>query len=324
MTSERPPSKTIGFGPGFTIRVATRSSALALWQAKHVAGLISKAAPETTVEIVHVTTTGDRDQNEPLRAFGGLGVFTREVQRAVLDGRADIAVHSLKDLPTETAPGLWLAAVPEREETADALVLSAGAAGPAELEALEPGARIGTGSLRRRAQLLHRRSDFVFVEARGNVETRLAKLDEGQCDALVLAAAGLKRLGLANRISRRLEPPVMFAAVGQGALGIECRESDAGGMGFEVLHRLDDATTRARVTAERALLAHLRAGCHAPVGAATRIESGELILEAVVLSADGRQRLAEQGSAPIASAAQLGIDIAERLLRQGAQALIGS
>jgi hydroxymethylbilane synthase len=322
VTSDRPTSKTIGFGPGFVIRIATRSSGLALWQANHVAGLISKAAPGTTIEIVHVTTTGDRDQGESLRAFGGLGVFTREVQRAVLDGRADLAVHSLKDLPTETAPGLRLAAVPEREETADALVLPAGAAAPAELEALKPGARIGTGSLRRRAQLLHRRSDFVFVEARGNVETRLAKLDQGQCDALVLAAAGLKRLGLANRISSRLEPPFMFPAVGQGALGIECRDGDEGSRVFEALRLLDDAATRARITTERALLAHLRAGCHAPVGAATRIEAGELILEAVVLSADGRQRLSDCGRAPTTAAAQLGSDIAERLLRQGAQALI--
>lgn len=278
------------------------------------------ATPEVTVEIVHITTSGDSNQSDALRTFGGLGVFTREVQRAVLEGRADIAVHSLKDLPTESAPGLRLAAIPEREETADSLVLPVGYRGDASLDALPRGARLGTGSLRRRAQLLHHRSDFVFAEARGNVDTRLRKLDEGEFDGLLLAAAGLKRLGLEQRISCRLEPPLVYAAVGQGALGIECREEDSAVA--LLLRPLDHVESRARVTAERALLSQLRAGCHAPVGAATSIDGETLTLEGVVLSADGRERLVAKGSAPTSAASQLGRDVAESLLHLGAQALI--
>jgi hydroxymethylbilane synthase len=305
------------------LRIATRASPLALWQARHVAALIGAVAPGLNVEIVHVATTGDRDQTESLRSFGGLGVFTREVQKAVLDGRADVAVHSLKDLPTELAAGLCLAAVPARDDSADALVLPVGREAATELEALPPAARIGTGSLRRRAQLLFIRPDVVFDEVRGNVETRLAKLDAGGCEALVLAVAGLKRLRLEGRISRRMEPPVMFAAVGQGALGVECRDGDEGERVRDILRLIDDGEARARVTAERALLAQLRAGCHAPVGAATRIDAGTLSLESVVLSADGKHRLVAKGTAPVAGASRLGVEVAESLLRQGAQALIG-
>ncbi|HTI51673.1 MAG TPA: hydroxymethylbilane synthase [Planctomycetaceae bacterium] len=303
-----------------TLRIATRASALALWQANHIAARIAAVAPETTVELVQVTTTGDRDQSGALRAFGGLGVFTREVQKAVLDRRADLAVHSLKDLPTETAAGLCLAAVPEREETADALVLPGPRAAAGSLDQLRQGARIGTGSLRRRAQLLHLRPDLVLEEVRGNVETRISKLDAGDYDALVLAVAGLKRLGLERRISARLEPPTMFAAVGQGALGIECREDDRPVR--DLLLQIEDRLTRARVAAERALLAQLRAGCHAPVGAASNVVVGRLTLEAVVLSADGRQRIIAQETASVDDALALGVRVADRLLAQGAQALI--
>jgi hydroxymethylbilane synthase len=303
-----------------TLRIATRASALALWQAQHVAARIAAAAPGTTVELVQVTTTGDRDQTGALRAFGGLGVFTREVQKAVLDRRADLAVHSLKDLPTESAAGLCLAAVPEREETADALILPAGTPVTAALDSLRPGARIGTGSLRRRAQLLHLRPDLVLDEVRGNVETRISRLDAGDYDALILAVAGLKRLGLEGRISARLDPPVMFAAVGQGALGIECRDEDTPVR--ELLLRIEDSLARARVTAERALLARLRAGCHAPVGTATEAGGGTLSLEAVVLSADGRQRISTRETSAMTDAAGLGTRVADRLLELGAQALL--
>ncbi|HEY2250702.1 MAG TPA: hydroxymethylbilane synthase [Planctomycetaceae bacterium] len=303
-----------------TVRIATRASRLALWQANHVAGLLELAAPDVNVEIVHVTTSGDRDQTGALTSFGGLGVFTREVQKAVLDGEADLAVHSLKDLPTESAAGLCLAAVPEREETTDALVLPAGSPAITDLTMLPSGTRLGTGSLRRQAQLLHLRPDFQFIGVRGNVETRVRKLDAGEFDALVLAVAGLARLKFADRISLKLAPPVMFAAVGQGALGIESREADADLRAL--LAQLDDANARTRVTAERALLAHLRAGCHAPVGAATRIESADLVLEAVVLSPDGRERIFAEGHGPAASCAQLGQEVADRLLAQGADRLI--
>lgn len=270
---------------------------------------------------MHVTTSGDRDQTGSLRSFGGLGVFTREVQRAVLDGQADLAVHSLKDLPTESAAGLALAAVPEREDTADALVLPS-ASTAADLTTLPHGARLGTGSLRRRAQLLAARPDLQLSEARGNVETRIGKLDAGEFAALVLAVAGLKRLGLAGRISQVLAPPVMYPAVGQGALGIECRADDAGVQ--SLLATIDHGPTHSRVTAERTLLSQLRAGCHAPVGAATRLEGDQLVLEAVVYSADGKERIFASGSKVASDAAALGRSVAASLLQQGAQRLIGN
>ncbi len=302
------------------LRIATRASRLALWQADHVASLLRSAAPNQSVEIVHVSTVGDRDQTERLSAFGGLGVFTREVQKAVLDGTADIAVHSLKDLPTESAAGLVLAAVPEREATADALVLPGSFATITELASLPKESRLGTGSLRRRAQLLHIRPDFRMIDVRGNVETRLKKLDGGDYDGLVLAVAGLNRLGLANRISLELSPPLMYPAVGQGALGIECRDSDT--ETAALLSKIADPATQSRVAAERALLAHLKAGCHAPVGAATKIEGGVLVLEAVVFSPAGAQRIFAAGRGVAEDPAALGREVAERLLQQGADRLI--
>jgi hydroxymethylbilane synthase len=199
------------------LRIATRSSALALWQANHVAELLAERAG-IAAELVHISTQGDRERTEPLESFGGVGVFTREVQRALLDGRADLAVHSLKDLPTDLVPGLTLAAVPERAPRFDALILPTGVHLPgdvaAALAALPDNARIGTGSPRRRSQLLRIRPDFVFDSARGNVDTRLRKLDDGMFDALVLAEAGLSRLGLAGRVTTRLGPPHLLPAVG--------------------------------------------------------------------------------------------------------------
>ncbi|MFN0052646.1 MAG: hydroxymethylbilane synthase [Planctomycetales bacterium] len=307
--------------PTIPLRIATRSSALALWQARHVAALLAAAAPECDIQLVPVSTVGDRDQTGALRELGGLGVFTREVQVAVLDRRADLAVHSLKDLPTESAPGLCLAAVPPREETADALLLPAGGEFRGDVIGLPNQARIGTGSLRRRAQLLHARPDLQFEEARGNVETRLRKLDEGQFDALILAVAGLRRLGLDGRIAHTLAPPLMFPAVGQGALGIECRADDAPVR--EWLQRIDDPRARSAVTSERALLASLHAGCHAPVGAVTAIAGTELTLEGVVLSPDGQTRLTASAAGPASDAAALGAAVARLLLEQGAARLIG-
>ena len=197
-----------------SIRIATRASRLAMWQAEHVVALLRQVDSTVRVEIVPLSTMGDRDQSEPLVQLGSEGVFTREVQHAVLDGRADVAVHSLKDLPTIETPGLCLAAVPERGPTADAIVFPQSRSGAKGLDDLPQNARVGTGSPRRRAQLLHRRPDLQFLDVRGNVETRLRKLDAGDYDALVLAEAGLTRLGLAGRISGLLQPPVMLPAVG--------------------------------------------------------------------------------------------------------------
>ncbi len=310
-----------------------------MWQAVHVRELLKSAAPERTVEIVPLSTIGDRDKSEALTRLGGgsgTGVFTREIQAALLDGRADVAVHSLKDLPTEPVDGLTLSAVPPRGAMFDALVLAEGRKQKAESsgdESLLPSAfcllptaaRIGSGSPRRRSQLLHHRPDLQFVEARGNVETRLRKLDEGQFDALVLAEAGLTRLEFAGRISAPLRPPFMLPAVGQGALGIECRSDDESTR--EVLARLIDRATLHAVLAERAVLSTLRAGCHAPLGVWTRADADSLRLTAVVLSLDGVQRFESERHAAVASdadAVDLGRVVAEDLVAQGAAALLAS
>ncbi|MBS0201695.1 MAG: hydroxymethylbilane synthase [Planctomycetes bacterium] len=306
-----------------TIRIATRASNLALWQANHIADLIRRAAPTVTVELVHVSTAGDRDQTERLRDLGSLGVFTREVQSAVLDGRADVAVHSLKDLPTEPVPGLVLAATPERGATADALVLPTGSPLTPELQALPQGARIGTGSPRRQAQLRFLRSDLVLDEVRGNVETRLRKLDEGGYDALVLAAAGLTRLGLGGRISCLLAPPLMFPAVSQGAVGVECRASDDSVR--QILATITHSPTLAAATAERSLLSTLRAGCHAPLGVASSLHGDSLQLDAVILPQDGSHRWMASATAKADDALALGQQVAQLLLAQGAgRVLLGS
>ncbi|MBW3539096.1 MAG: hydroxymethylbilane synthase [Planctomycetes bacterium] len=302
------------------VHIATRSSELALWQAGYVAERLRALEGDLDAELVEVSTAGDRDRQRALDRFRGTGVFTREVQEAVLDGRADLTVHSLKDLPTEPVEGLVLAAVPQRASMFDALVVSKGRELPAGLDSLPLGARVGTGSLRRQAQLLHVRPDLIVEPARGNVPTRVEKLDAGEFDAIVLAEAGLNRLGMTDRIALGLRPPVMYAAVGQGALGLECRADDPATR--ELLARLDDPATRAAVTAERALLAALRAGCHAPVGVWTRHEAGRLVLEAVVLSSDGRERLHVRTERPPAEAADLGGHAADELLARGAGRLV--
>ena len=299
-----------------TIRIATRASNLALWQAHHIADLIRAASPETTVELVHISTAGDRDQTEPLRDLGSFGVFTREVQLALLDGRADVAVHSLKDLPTDRVEGLRLGATPVRGLTADALVMPVHHSGPAELKLLPHAARVGTGSPRRQAQLRYLRPDLQLSEVRGNVETRLRKLDDGQYDALVLAAAGLTRLGLAHRVSHELPPPTLYPAVGQGAIGVECRTDNDHVR--KILALITDSPTLAAVTSERSLLASLRAGCHAPLGVSTRVDGDLLRLEAVVLPQDGSERWIACASGTTCDAEFLGQQVAQRLLIQGA------
>lgn len=299
-------------------RIATRGSRLAIWQAEHVAALLSSAGA-VEIELVRVTSSGDRDQTRPVAELQSQGLFTKEIQQAVLDGRADLAVHSLKDLPTEDTPGLVLAAVPEREAVADVFISQDGR-GWAKLPS---GARIGTGSRRRRAQLLNLRPDFEMLELRGNVETRLQKLRDGDYDAIVLAYAGLKRLGLDDQITEKLSPEVVLPAVGQGALGIEARSDDVATQ--QLLARLNHASSRAAVTAERAMLAALRGGCLAPVGAWARLDDeGRLLLEAVVLSLDGRTKLVASGRDSPNQAEALGQRVAAELDRQGAAKLIAA
>jgi hydroxymethylbilane synthase len=306
---------------GSSLRIATRASRLALWQANYVADRMRERQPDLDVQLVHVTTTGDRDVTASLSGLGGVGVFTREIQQAVLGGRADVAVHSLKDLPTVPVPGIRLAAVPERAAPWDALVLPLGVSVPsATLGALPQAARVGTGSLRRRAQVLHLRPDLQFLNVRGNVETRLRKLDDGEYDALILAEAGLDRLGLAKRITVRLMPPEVYPAVGQGALGLECRDDDP--RTGDLLAQISDPATLAATTVERRVLAELHAGCHAPVGVVVAFDGATMNLEAVVLSPDGKQKLSARRSGTLSDPGALGQSVAEDLLRQGAAALI--
>lgn len=301
------------------LRIGTRGSELARWQANWVATRLAELS-SADVELVPISTRGDRQQSGPIGEIGTLGVFTKEIQKALLDDAIDVAVHSLKDLPTEVPPQLALAAVPERESPFDALVCREATS----LEDLPQSARVGTGSQRRRAQLWHRRLDLEMLDIRGNVDTRLGKLRDGQYDAIVLAAAGLKRLGLSSQISRVFPPEEMLGAVGQGALGIEARADDE--RTREVLAVLDHRPTHASVQAERAMLAALRGGCLAPIGGWGRVDenSGRLHLSGVVLSADGRRRIEHHATADLDAAEELGRRVAEALIAQGAHELIAA
>lgn len=297
------------------LRLGTRSSALARWQAEWVAAQLSMRG--VPVELVPITTRGDSAQQDRIGDLGSPGVFTKELQRALLADTIDLAVHSLKDLPTEAVAGLELIAVSERESVIDVLV----SRDRLLLDQLPPGAAIGTASARRRAQLLHRRPDLQMRDIRGNVDTRLEKLSAGQFDALVLAHAGLKRLGLEDRITQRLEPDVMLPAVGQGALAIEARSLDRAARA--AVEPLDHVNSHRAVLAERALLAALKGGCQAPIGAWARLQAdGQLQLDGVVLSVDGKKRIAACHSAPPDRALELGSEVADRLLAQGASALV--
>lgn len=287
---------------------------MARWQADWVAARLAERGVD--VEMVLLSTRGDREQGGPIGAMGGQGVFTKELQRALVAGEIDLAVHSLKDLPTDRVEGLSLAAVPQRGPAGDVLVSRKAPT----WEALPQGAVVGTGSLRRRTQLWHVRPDLQMHDVRGNVDTRLRKLAAGQYDALILAEAGLERLGLAGEVTEVLPKTLMLPAVGQGALGLETRSDDAHAR--SALASLDHRETRAAVSAERALLATLRGGCLAPVGAWGRVADGLLHLSAVVLSQDGAQRLTAEVAGELAAAAELGQSAAAELLSRGAAELI--
>lgn len=297
------------------VRIGTRGSPLARWQAEWVAAKL--AADGHAVELVQIQTRGDVQTSGPVETIGGLGVFTKELQHTLLDDLIDIAVHSLKDLPTEPVSGLSLLAVPSRWPAGDVLISKNGAT----LDALPQGATVATGSLRRRAQLLNRRGDLRMAAIRGNVDTRIRKLHECNADALVLAEAGIVRLGLESVISERLSLEWMLPAVGQGALGIEGRSDDK--RIRELLAPLDHFPTHQAVLAERALLAELRGGCLAPVGAFAHFDKQEsLVLRAAVLSSDGGQRVQAEGRDSTGASTALGQRIARELISQGANALI--
>ncbi len=268
-------------GATTTLLIGTRGSRLARWQSNWVAERLCDLHPGLRTKLVEIKTEGDRDRNSPLAAIGGVGLFTKEVQKAVLEGAVDVAVHSLKDLPTQELGELTLAAVPAREDVADALI----APQHQRLQALPAAARVGTSSPRRRAQLLYLRPDLEVVTLRGNVETRLNAVLQGQLEAVVLASAGLRRLGLERQITQRLGPPEFLPAVGQGALGIECRR-DASAV-LALLEPLDDPASRRAVQAERAALARLQGGCALPVAAWARdVDAGEPTSDGATLAID--------------------------------------
>jgi len=290
--------------------IASRGSQLALWQAGWVERQLTAAGHMCRIEIIR--TTGDQITDVPLAKVGTKGLFTKEIEEALLDGRADLAVHSLKDLPTELPAGLVLAAVPEREDPRDAVV-------GRRLADLPAGARVGTSSLRRAAQLRKLRGDLTVESVRGNLDTRLRKLDEGRYDAILLAAAGLKRLGWGGRIAEILPPEVMCPAVGQGALAIETR---AAGAGFDACAALDHRDTHAAVAAERGLLAALGGGCQVPIGAHATVDGGRLLLKAMVASPDGAEVVRGTSEGTVGEAEMVGRRLGVELLNRGAREIL--
>lgn len=303
-----------------TLRIGTRASALALWQARHVESLIRALPGAPAVELVPITTTGDVRVDVPLWAVRGRAFFTKEIDRALLEGRIDVAVHSLKDLPTAMEPGLELAAVLLREDPRDALVSRDGA----QLARLPKGARVGTSSLRRRAFLSRARPDLALLELRGNVPTRLERLERGDYDAIVLAAAGLKRLGLEDRITQHLSAEEFPPAVSQGAIGVCTRADDR--YSSEWLRPLEDLPTRLATSAERALLERIEGGCQVPLGALATATGDGIHLHAAVCALDGSRLLRADGEAEAtgAGAAALGVRLATELIANGAASLIAA
>jgi hydroxymethylbilane synthase len=299
------------------LRIATRKSQLALWQAEYVARLLREAHPGLQVELVPLLTQGDRIQDRSLAAIGGKGLFIKELEVAIEDLRADIAVHSMKDVPAELPNGLTIGAVLERADPRDALVTTSGIA---RLEDLRPGAIVGTSSLRRQAQLYALRPDLKIESLRGNVDTRIRKLDAGGMDAIVLACAGLVRLGLESRITARLDPKVCLPAVTQGVIGVECRRSDA--RTAELLQALEDAATRLIMDAERAFAARLGGSCQSPIAAYAELDADRITLRGLVAEPDGSRLLRDTESGSAKNPAALGRQLAERMLAAGAGPLL--
>ena len=298
------------------LRIATRKSQLALWQAEHVATLLRRAHAGLEVELVPMLTQGDRIQDRSLAAIGGKGLFIKELEVALQERRADIAVHSMKDLPGDLPAELTIAAVLERADPRDALLSKAAA----RLEDLPQGARMGTSSLRRQAQLMAARPDLRIEPLRGNVDTRLRRLDEGAMDAIVLACAGLMRLGLESRITARLDPAISLPAVAQGVIGIECRRADA--RTLALLRVLEHGDTRIAMDAERAFALRLGGSCQSPIAAHARLEGRRLILDGLVAEPDGSRLLRDSLAGGVDAPAALGQQLAERILAAGARSLL--
>ncbi|HVW09345.1 MAG TPA: hydroxymethylbilane synthase [Bryobacteraceae bacterium] len=290
--------------------IGSRGSQLALWQANHIKTRLEARSVETRIEIIH--TKGDKITDSPLHKVGGKGLFTKEIEEALLDKRIDLAVHSLKDLPTELPKGLTIAAIPEREDQRDAIV-------GGKLRSLKFAARVGTSSLRRIAQLRRIRPDLDIQSIRGNVDTRIGKVEKGEFDAIVLAAAGLRRLGWGNIISETFRPDIMCPAVGQGALAIETLEHSEA---LKACAPLDDPWTRLPVTAERAMLSELGGGCQVPIGAFATLENTEMFLTGAVFSPDGAAMIRYTATGECTKPAELGRSVARVLLERGAREIL--
>lgn len=299
-----------------TLKIATRQSPLALWQAEHIRDRLETLHQGLKVELVTFVTQGDKILDTPLAKIGGKGLFVKELEAALMDGRADLAVHSMKDVPMHLPEGLELAVICEREDPFDAFVSNH----YKTFDDLPQGAKLGTSSLRRKCQILKKRPDLDVIDLRGNVGTRLSKLDDGQYDAIILASAGLKRLGLASRILHTLAPELSLPAVGQGALGLECRSNDQDVL--DLIQPLMHAETNVCVRAERAFNAYLEGGCQVPIAGFATLNQGVLTLEGRVGSVDGKTLLKATQTSQPEDAEQLGISLAKALLDQGAGELL--
>ncbi|GAA5588198.1 porphobilinogen deaminase [Acinetobacter calcoaceticus] len=299
-----------------TLKIATRQSPLALWQAEYIRARLQELHPDLTVELVKFVTQGDKILDTPLAKIGGKGLFVKELEAALLDRRADLAVHSMKDVPMALPEGLTLAVICEREDPLDAFVSNQFE----KFADLPQGAKVGTSSLRRKSQILKQRPDLQIIDLRGNVGTRLGKLDDGQYDAIILASAGLKRLGLSERIRHCLTPDISLPAVGQGALGLECRAADNEVLSLiqPLLHQETDVCVRA----ERAFNAYLEGGCQVPIAGYATLQNGQIHIEGRVGSADGQTLLRAELTDEASNAQQLGENLARNLLDQGAGELL--
>lgn len=302
--------------PDDILRIATRKSPLALWQANYVSDMLRHYHPDLKVELVTMVTQGDKILDTPLAKVGGKGLFVKELETGMLEGRADIAVHSMKDVPVDFPTGLQLAVICEREDPRDAFVSN----NFKSLDDLPQGARLGTSSLRRQAQISALRPDLKIIDLRGNVNTRLKKLDDGEYDAIILAAAGLKRLEFDDRITQVLETDVCLPAIGQGAVGIECRNDDA--RVHKLIAPLNDDKTKIRVTAERAMNERLQGGCQVPIAGYAELEKGLIILRGLVGQVDGKKIIRGDITGPADKAEELGFALAEDLLSRGADKIL--
>ena len=301
-----------------TLRIATRKSQLALWQAEYVRDVLLQYHPDLNVELVKMTTEGDRILDTPLAKVGGKGLFVKELENGLLNGDADIAVHSMKDVPVELPEGLHLSVICPREDPRDAFVSNEYSL----FEDLPKGARLGTSSLRRQCQLAAQRPDLNIIDLRGNVNTRLQKLDDGDYDAIILAAAGLKRLGMEGRITECLSPEISLPAIGQGAVGIECRRDDD--WVNELLAPLNDRDTAIRVRAERSLNHRLQGGCQVPIAGYAELAHGVILLRGLVGMVDGSQIIHGEIAGQPEDAEYLGRVLAEDLLSRGADEILES